>query len=121
MAVSNDRAYPRIDRATGKPFAIMKDTEAAFGFLVVDRDGTKRDLTNDTLAVSARDTDAGTAKTWTFTADANQTTTGKGKCTLVCPATDTDAAGAYAFDLKVNGRVLFTGRIDVAVSDAVGS
>lgn len=62
-----------------------------YGIEVYNRDGTPRDMTSDTLSVTAKlDT---TSKTLVFAADANQTTTGKGKATLSIPAAQIGSAG----------------------------
>jgi len=103
----------------GEDAVLSKDVADAFGAIVIDRDGKPRDLTNDTLTVAAKlDT---TAKTLTFVADANQTTTGKGKATLNIPAAQLDAAGTLYVDLKVTksgGEANIVGRVQFTVEDS---
>ena len=120
MALNRIDLY--IDPNTAQPYQIAVGKAASFGFIVLNRDGSKRDLTSDTLAVEAKAAN-GDALTYTFTADANQTTTGKGKCTLACPAAQHTSArvGAAVINLVINDRLPHPGAftITIAANDAV--
>jgi len=86
-----ERYTPQV---AGKDIVLRKDVADAVGFIVLDRDDTVRDLTDDTLTVAAKlDT---TAKTLTVAAD-SPTTAGKG--TLTIPAAQLGAAGTLYVDI----------------------
>lgn len=117
-----DRIDLYIDPNTGQPYEIPVGKAASFGFVVLNRDGSRRDLTDDTLAVEAKAAD-GTALVYTFEADSLQTTTGKGKCTLTCPAAQnvTGRIGVAKINLVINSRLPHPGafEITIAANDAV--
>lgn len=72
---------------------------AAFGVVITDDDSARRDMTSDTLSVSAKL--GSTSKTLQFTKESNQTTTGKGYATLVIPASQLNTAETLYVDMKV--------------------
>lgn len=117
-----EREWVFIVPGTGQPEELPIGRAAAWGFIVLGRDRQPRDLTSDTLAVVAK-TSSGDARTLSFTKDANQTTTGKGKCTLsVDPATAGIVAGddgkVLAIDLLINNRVRKALKITIRDSEA---
>jgi len=96
--MAGDRVNITIPNETGYE-TLTVSIAASYGVVIENRDGTARDLTTDTLTVAAKlDT---TTKTLVFAADANQTTTGKGKATLTIPAAQLGAAGTLYVDLMV--------------------
>ena len=103
----------------GRAIVLSKDVGDKVGCVVFDEDGSLRDLTSDTLSVAAKlET---TAKTLTFAAQANQTTTGKGLATLTIPAAQIDAAGTLYADLKVQvtgDEAVIVARVQFTVEDS---
>jgi len=95
---------------------LTKDKGDAIGVQFIERDGSVRDLTSDTLAVAAKlDT---TAKTLAFVADSPATA---GKATLTIPAAQLAAAGVLYVDLlwnKSGGPVTVVGRLKFTVEDS---
>lgn len=107
----------------GKAVLLAVDVGDAIGVQVLGRGNDKRDLTDDTLTVDAK-LDNGTtssAKTLTFTADANQTTTGKGQATLVIPAAQVSETGTMHVDLKIQktgGEANIVKRLQFTIEDS---
>jgi hypothetical protein len=104
---------------TGQAAQLVVARDASFGFVVLNRDGSRRDLTSDTLTVAAKAAN-GDALTYTFTADSLQTTTGKGKCTLTCAAAQHTAprVGAVTIDLLINNRLPHPGAFTITLADS---
>jgi hypothetical protein len=120
VALTREDVY--VNPATGIAEELPIGRAAAWGFIVLGRDRQPRDLTDDTLAVVAKTADAA-VRTLSFTKDANQATTGKGKCTLaVDPATAGidagDADKQLNIDLLVNNRVRKALKIMIRDSEA---
>jgi hypothetical protein len=117
MALTREELY--IDPVSGNAEEAVVGHESVYGFIVLDKDRSRRDLTPDTLAVNAKAAN-GNVLTFTFTKDASQTTTGKGKCTLTMPAAQLTAPriGSLKIDLLINDRVRLRTEITLAVSDA---
>ena len=88
----------------------------AIGVQIIDRDGEARDLTSDSLAVSAKlDT---TPKTLAFSKDSPNT---DGKATLTFPADQLTAAGTLYVDLKwakSGGEANIIARLEFVVEDS---
>jgi hypothetical protein len=116
-----DRIDLYVSPQTAKPYQLVVGRDASFGFVVLNRNGTLRDLTNDILAVAAKAANGDTL-VYTFTADPNQATTGKGKCTLTCPAAQhtSGRVGIATIDLLINNRLPHPGafKITLATSEA---
>ena len=122
MALLREEVY--VNPATGNPEELPIGRAAAWGFLVLGRDRQPRNLDTlpDVLVVVAK-TSTGDVRTLSFTKDANQATTGKGKCTLsVDPATAGIIAGddgkVLSIDLLINNRVRKALKITIRDSEA---
>jgi hypothetical protein len=117
MVLTREEIY--VDPISGNFEEAVVGHESVYGFVVLQKNRTRRDLSGDTLAVNAKD-GGGNSKTFTFTADANQATTGKGDATLTMPAAElvVGGIGTVLIDLLINDRVRFRGKITLAASDA---
>lgn len=103
----------------GKEMILSQGVGDAIGVVVIDRDNRRRDLSGDTLSVAAKL--GTTSKTLAFTADPNQTTTGKGDATLVIPSAQLDALETLYVDLKVQksgGEANIVKRFQFTVEDS---
>lgn len=112
-------ARANITLPDGAEMILTQGVADAYGVVVVARNNARLDLTGYTLSVSAKLDTA--SKTLTFTADANQTTTGKGNATLTIPAAELDAAGTLYVDLKLaasGGAANIIGRHQFTVEDS---
>ncbi len=100
----------------GKNMVMTKDVADAFGGIVLDRDGSIRDLSSDTLTIAAKlDT---TTKTLTIAKDSPNT---DGKYTVTVPAAQLGAAGTLYVDIfnaKSGGAANPIKRLQFTVEDS---
>jgi hypothetical protein len=114
MALNRTQLYVK---PNGENLELVVGRKQTLTFHIVDADGALRDLTSDSLEVVAKGSATGSL-TFTFTAQANQTTTGKGKADLVCPAAQLTQAETVTIDLALGDEVIGAFTAALVASDA---
>lgn len=97
--------------------------DSNFVVTILDENGALKDLTSDTIACTVAYAN-GDKDTWTLTARANQTTTGKGLADLQAPAAELTSARAsdstpVKVDIVWNNSVLKLADIYLRANDTV--